>query len=462
MNRGIDMTKKEATEKLQGHKELAERLGYECEWRIAKQGQEWVLTTRPEDDGEEQPLPESIADDGSIAVNEPIEPAPQDVLAWDELTDEAKRRAYDDAIRSGDLQGVTYEDFDKIDAHGFDWHSNGTMAGIERPSALAELAKVVDDEKALESHRRAYVGFATYNLCTDKLHAEFQHRLSEAEYKRIRCYFSYWPGSKQFVAKWSPGAEDVLQELGIDEIEDDDRPDDVEARVDRFDGYADNAAKSADSAHKYVKGITDYIPMGQPILLGHHSERHARADQKRIEGGMRRAISDADRAAYWQNRKAAAIHHAEYKERPGVIKRRIEHLQRDERRYIKNMSEREKARRWLNFRSDEQWKAERAGAQFDLEDVSRRSDQAWERNLRHYTRWLEHVRMVIEYQQELYKQSGGVPADNLKPEKGGGVMYGGQWYRVVRVNRKTVEIHDPSNKWWTKRDLTKISAVMSK
>jgi hypothetical protein len=46
------MTKREATAKLDDHKELAARLGYECAWRIEKRGKEWVLTTsvKPEKD----------------------------------------------------------------------------------------------------------------------------------------------------------------------------------------------------------------------------------------------------------------------------------------------------------------------------------------------------------------------------------------------------------------------------
>jgi len=42
--------------------------------------------------------------------------------------------------------------------------------------------------------------------------------------------------------------------------------------------------------------IADGIPFGQPILVGHHSERHARRDQERIESNMRAGVEAHHRA----------------------------------------------------------------------------------------------------------------------------------------------------------------------
>lgn len=38
--------------------------------------------------------------------------------------------------------------------------------------------------------------------------------------------------------------------------------------------------------------IADAIPFGQPILSGHHSERHARRDQERIRGNMGKGVAE--------------------------------------------------------------------------------------------------------------------------------------------------------------------------
>lgn len=52
------------------------------------------------------------------------------------------------------------------------------------------------------------------------------------------------------------------------------------------------ADELGDAAHRRVREIADRIPFGQPILVGHHSERGARADQRRIENGMRSACDN--------------------------------------------------------------------------------------------------------------------------------------------------------------------------
>lgn len=142
--------------------------------------------------------------------------------------------------------------------------------------------------------------------------------------------FVYWPGSKLKVAKWSIAAEDYVLGLGL-EIEEDDTPDDVENRAERFQGYAVNAKHNAEAAQKSVDRITDGIPFGQPILIGHHSERHARTDANRIDRGMQKVIAESERAAYWKSRAAASIDHAAHKERPDVIMRRIKKLEAERR-----------------------------------------------------------------------------------------------------------------------------------
>lgn len=94
---------------------------------------------------------------------------------------------------------------------------------------------------------------ATYSIPSDKLKAWFDARLSPEDYQRARkAGFVFWHGSKCFAAKWSPQAEDFVRDMGIADIEADDSPDDVEARVDRFTKYAESAEKSAESSQTYL------------------------------------------------------------------------------------------------------------------------------------------------------------------------------------------------------------------
>lgn len=67
----------------------------------------------------------------------------------------------------------------------------------------------------------------------------------------------------------------------------------LEAKLEKREEWADKAkARSAarfNSAHK----LADQIPLGQPILVGHHSERHARRDAERIHSNMDKGVAEA-------------------------------------------------------------------------------------------------------------------------------------------------------------------------
>ena len=52
----------------------------------------------------------------------------------------------------------------------------------------------------------------------------------------------------------------------------------------------DSHDRKADIARAGADSIANMIPMGQPILVGHHSERRHRKDIARIESGMRQTI----------------------------------------------------------------------------------------------------------------------------------------------------------------------------
>ena len=58
------------------------------------------------------------------------------------------------------------------------------------------------------------------------------------------------------------------------------------------------------AAHK----ATEHIPMGQPILVGHHSERHHRAALKRSDGNMRKGCEASAMATHHES-KADGIEH---------------------------------------------------------------------------------------------------------------------------------------------------------
>ncbi len=190
---------------------------------------------------------------------------------------------------------------------------------------------------------------ATYSPDDNKLRLYPAGRLSADEYARVKAAgFKWAPKQGLFVAPmWTPDREDLLAEM-CGEIEDEDKSlvERAEERADRFEQYSDNRAADAESARQAVAAIADHIPMGQPILVGHHSEKHARRDAERIENGMRKAVRMWETSKYWTQRAAGAIAHAKYKERPDVRARRIKTLEAEARKIGRQKTE---AEMWLKL-----------------------------------------------------------------------------------------------------------------
>jgi len=77
-----------------------------------------------------------------------------------------------------------------------------------------------------------------------------------------------------------------------------------EAKAARLREWAEKREVKAEIADKRCHDIMDGIPLGQPILVGHHSEKRARRDQERIWNLTAATIEHANKAADFQRRAA--------------------------------------------------------------------------------------------------------------------------------------------------------------
>ena len=302
---------------------------------------------------------------------------------------------------------------------------------------------------------------ATYSPDDNKLRLTASTRLDAATYQRVKeAGFAWAPKQEQFIAPmWTPHRADLCIELA-GEIEDDDRTlmERAEERAERFGEYEDKRGADAQRATEYVRTIADGIPLGQPILVGHHSEARARKDAERIENGMRKAVRAFETAAYWKARAAGALRHAKYKEDPGVRHRRIKGLESDQRKQQKSLDEHEAARRvWLKVPRYE-WDKQTALATYiagrvsvgsygiysDLSGGRMHGDTAWrlsvaqcERSIAHARRWLDHIANRLEYERAMLDESGGIAAQAFDLQPGGVIgTTRGRRQVIVRVNRK--------------------------
>lgn len=92
---------------------------------------------------------------------------------------------------------------------------------------------------------------------------------------------------------------------------------------------AEKAQARADTAFGRAHALADMIPVGQPILVGHHSERRARRDADRIHASMSKGCAEQRTA----NHLAAAAESSERTQaartESGALARRIARLERD-------------------------------------------------------------------------------------------------------------------------------------
>jgi len=332
---------------------------------------------------------------------------------------------------------------------------------------------------------------ATYSPEDNKLRLYSFARLDAATYARVKAAgFKFAPKQDLFVAPmWTPGREDLLLEL-CGEIDDEDTSlvDRAEERSERFSEYSDKRADDAARAHKAVAAIADNIPFGQPILVGHHSERRARKDAQRIETGMRRAVKMWDTSKYWTDRAAGAVRHAKYKERPDVRARRIKGLEADKRRRERT---KQQAAEWLQLwtivanESDEEKQLTTArklagvchmtlprkeGDRADftgnpsaydvlrdepstlfaprtLQEVLTVALTSYPRGIAYQERWIAHYENRITYERAMLDEAGGTITQATGPQKGGGCRCwasprGDGWSYIQKVNRVSVTVLD--------------------
>ena len=98
----------------------------------------------------------------------------------------------------------------------------------------------------------------------------------------------------------------------------------LERKLEKRELWAEKAQDRSTRARDGVRRIADGIPFGQPILVGHHSERRARRDADRIHNGMVRAIAEGNLARHHESKAAGLAHQLErsiFDDDPDAIER---------------------------------------------------------------------------------------------------------------------------------------------
>lgn len=196
-----------------------------------------------------------------------------------------------------------------------------------------------------------------------------------------------------------------------------DRYDRAEDRADR---YSDRAATAtADAERMWQETSEVYAALnGQPILVGHHSERRHRNLLDKTQAKEHRAADEFRRGKYWAQRAQSAEGFRDARESVPVTLRRIAKLEAEERQLTRRLNG---TGQWIH--------GEDTPATGDYRErlVSRLADITEE-----LPYWRQHVAARAEAGVKVWSRADFT--------KGDFVQFLGKWFEVLRVNAKSVTV----------------------
>jgi hypothetical protein len=195
-----------------------------------------------------------------------------------------------------------------------------------------------------------------------------------------------------------------------------DREQRAEDRAARFEEYAGNAAGRSEAHRSKADNISKRFEFGQPILMGHHSQRKAERDAERIDQNMRQSFAESDKAAHYASRAEASGSYERFRKDPPRTLRRLDNLRAD----LRGIE------RWQRGESNNGYT--RALTPATVAELEIRHEELTEE-----IGFWQHV--IAKAEADGFKVWG--KADF---KKGDFVRYSGTWYEVLRVNAKSVTI----------------------
>jgi len=302
------------------------------------------------------------------------------------------------------------------------------------------------------------VDYATYDPDDNKIRI-YSGRVDQELYdelKRLGFGRAYKQGC--FFQVWTPAREDAALAL-CGEITDEDSSlrDRAEERHGRFATYSSNAESRAEQAIKAGNDAVEGIPFGQPILVGHHSEKRHRAAVEKAQRAATKTVEEVDRRDYWQWRARGVLRHADRTFDRGVVMRRIKKLESAKRKKISEREGKDYNHALAWFLSD---LTDEYPGEFQQKDVSAYHAQviiatAWAMNKtledmpetearlqkwqagrdRWCNRWMGHLEGQIEYWKTILNDEHSEDIDEQYPlKKGCWIRCGYGWAQAVRVN----------------------------
>ena len=205
-------------------------------------------------------------------------------------------------------------------------------------------------------------------------------------------------------------------------------------RVEVLDARADRLAVEAVVADQTLDALPTY-PLGQPILVGHHSEGRMRRDLERRDRAMRVAVDASAAADQAAAEASAAAGTTGHRYDPRTVGGRIEVIEADIRR-LERERDGYSSTVYIAAGGARMVETFSAAAGARRERIGQRIGELTGQR----TYWAGVLGRAVD--------AGAVVVyDWTTVAAGDEVLVGGRWYTVVRANRKTVTV--PTGHSWT-------------
>jgi len=246
--------------------------------------------------------------------------------------------------------------------------------------------------------------------------------------------FRWKPRAKRWSAKWTPGREDLAKKfagkIGRINI----KPN-WQMKAEFAKSQSLKHSKESDRRYEYGHKLGSVIPFGQPILVGHHSEKRHRSLIRKIDKQYEIAGRETAIAEKYEGRAQRYARKARG-ESPGLIHRRIKKLEASKRKMERELQVGESGRDTIYY-----------------------SGKISAKRKQEIRKWISHYDSQLTIERAKYKASGGIASDKIQFKKGDRVRTSVGEATIIRVNPKTITVTMQAGHikdWRLKLDKSKI------
>lgn len=264
--------------------------------------------------------------------------------------------------------------------------------------------------------------------------------------KKWRGKFTFWADPTDDLMKLEESdrltfasQQERKQELAVE------RSERLDERVRKHAAIASACRASADQA---IERFAD----GQPILVGHHSEKSARAAQSRGHSCMRKSIDAANYSSHLADKVQAALDHADRVNNKEYVGNRIDECNkvlREIDRRLESMTEESRLERLNRSKEQARYYVENGSAvpEYVQAPIDYLMDpDCYTQSIAATLQEQADQQQKLKYWQQKMTQLGGVEFNKDTVKTGDWVRVSwGEWYRVYRSNAKTATLHYTSH-----------------